>query len=68
MGLGTDIVFLLVLLLVFLGPRQMHALLRKVANLKAELERARRDVRTQIESELKNSEGERRGWKPSAAS
>jgi Sec-independent protein translocase protein TatA len=52
MGLGTDIVFLLGLALVFLGPRQMHALLRNVARMKAEFDRASREIRTQIESEL----------------
>jgi Sec-independent protein translocase protein TatA len=56
MGLGNDLVFLLVLGLVFLGPRQMHAMLRTVARMKAEFDRASRDLKQQLTAELGENE------------
>ena len=61
MGLGTEILFLLMLGLVFLGPKQMHSLLRRVARVKAEFDQATRTLKAQMAAELeqpRNPEGE----------
>jgi len=39
-GLGTEILFMLLLGLVVLGPKQMHTLLGHVARAKAQFEQA----------------------------
>jgi len=39
MGLGTEILFILMLGLLLLGPKQMHTLLGHMARAKAQLER-----------------------------
>lgn len=52
MGLGTEILFLMVLGLVFLGPKQMHALLRRLAKAKAEFDHATRTLKEQVVAEL----------------
>ena len=55
MGFGTEILFLLLLGLIFLGPKQMHTMLRHVARAKAEFDRASRNLRAQLDSELETS-------------
>ena len=52
MGFGTEILFLLLLGLIFLGPKQMHSMLRYVARTKAEFDRASRSLRAQLDAEL----------------
>ena len=42
MGLGTEILFMLMLGLLVLGPKQLHALLGHVARAKAQFEEASR--------------------------
>ncbi len=42
MGLGTEILFILMLGLLLLGPKQLHALLGHVARAKAQFEEASR--------------------------
>ncbi len=44
MGLGTEILFMLMLGLVVLGPKRLHAMLGHVARAKAELENATRGI------------------------
>ena len=56
MRLGTDLVFLLVLGLVLLGPKQMHAMLRTVARMKAGFDRVSRDLKQQLTAELGENE------------
>jgi Sec-independent protein translocase protein TatA len=41
-GLGTEILFVLILGLLVLGPKQMHALLGHVARAKSQFEKASR--------------------------
>jgi Sec-independent protein translocase protein TatA len=41
-GLGTEILFMAMLGLLVLGPKQLHTLLGHVARAKAQLEEARR--------------------------
>ena len=55
MGFGTEILFLLMLGLVFLGPKQMHTMLQRVARAKAEFDKASRGLKAQLASELENN-------------
>jgi Sec-independent protein translocase protein TatA len=50
-GCGTDILFILMLGLVVLGPKRLHAMLGHVARAKAELENATRGFKSQLEAE-----------------
>lgn len=52
MGFGTEILFMLMLGLVILGPRRLHAMLGHVARAKAELEHATRGIKSQLGAEL----------------
>lgn len=52
MGFGTEILFIVLLGLVVLGPRRMHAMLGHVARAKAELENAARGIKSQLATEL----------------
>ena len=52
MGLGTEILFILMLGLLVLGPKHLHALLGHVARAKAQLEEASRGFKSQIAAEL----------------
>jgi Sec-independent protein translocase protein TatA len=51
-GLGSEILFILVLAALVLGPKQLHALLGHVARAKAQLEEASRALKSQLDSEL----------------
>lgn len=52
MGLGTEILFILVLGLLILGPKQLHTLLGHVARVKAQVEEASRGFKSQLAAEL----------------
>ena len=52
MGLGTEILFILVLGLLLLGPKQMHTLLGHVVRAKAKFEEASRGLKSQLAAEL----------------
>ena len=52
MGLGTEIMFVLMLGLLILGPKQMHALWRRVARAKAQFEEASRSFKSQLGAEF----------------
>ena len=52
MGLGTEILFVLMLGLLVLGPKQMHALLGRVARVKAQFEEASRSFKSQLGTEF----------------
>jgi len=51
-GFGTEILFMLMLGLVVLGPKRLHALLGHVARAKAELENAARGIKSKLATEL----------------
>jgi Sec-independent protein translocase protein TatA len=59
-GLGTEILFILMLGLLVLGPKQLHALLGHVARAKAQFEEASRSFKSQLAAELEaaNQDGE----------
>lgn len=52
MGFGTEILFLLLLGLVVLGPRRLHTMLGHVSRAKAELEHAARGIKSHLATEL----------------
>ncbi len=52
MGLGTEILFILMLGLLVLGPKQLHTLLGHVARAKAQFEEASRSFKSQLAAEL----------------
>ena len=52
MGFGTEILFILMLGLVVLGPKRLHAMLGHVAQAKSELENAARAMKSQLAAEL----------------
>ena len=52
MGLGTEILFILMLGLLVLGPKHLHALLGHVARAKAQFEEVSRGFKSQLAAEL----------------
>ena len=52
MGFGTEILFVLMLGLLLLGPKQLHTLLGHVARAKAQFEQASRGLKAQLAAEL----------------
>ena len=52
MGFGTEILFILMLGFLVLGPKQLHTLLGHVARAKAQFEEARRGLKSQLAAEL----------------
>jgi Sec-independent protein translocase protein TatA len=50
--LGTEILFILLLGLLVLGPRRLHTLLGHVARAKAQFEKASRGFKSQLAAEL----------------
>jgi Sec-independent protein translocase protein TatA len=51
-GLGSEILFILMLGLLVLGPKQLHTLLGHVARAKAQFEEASRGFKSQLAAEL----------------
>jgi Sec-independent protein translocase protein TatA len=51
-GLGSEILFILVIGLLVLGPKQLHTLLGHVARAKAQFEEACRSFKSQLAVEL----------------
>jgi Sec-independent protein translocase protein TatA len=51
-GLGTEILFILMLGLLIFGPKQLHTLLGHVARAKAQFDEASRGFKSQLAAEL----------------
>jgi Sec-independent protein translocase protein TatA len=51
-GFGTEILFVLVLALLVLGPKRLHATLAHLARAKAQFEEAGRGFKSNLEAEL----------------
>jgi Sec-independent protein translocase protein TatA len=47
-GLGTELLLVLLLGFLILGPKQMHALLGRVAHVKAEFDEATRNFKSHL--------------------
>jgi Sec-independent protein translocase protein TatA len=56
-GFGMEILFVLMLGLLILGPKQLQAMLRHVSRAKAELENATRGLKSQLAAELDAAPG-----------
>ena len=52
MGFGTEILFVLMLGLLLLGPKQLHTLLGHLARAKAQFEEVSRGFKSQLTAEL----------------
>ena len=52
MGFGTEILFMLLLGLLLLGPKRLPTILGHVARAKAQFEKASRSLKSQLEAEL----------------
>ena len=52
MGFGSEILFVMALGLVVLGPKRLHTLLGQLARAKAQLEKAGRGFTSQLGAEL----------------
>ena len=52
MGFGAEILFVLMLGLLLLGPKQLHTLLGHMARAKAQFEQASRGFKSQLAAEL----------------
>ena len=59
MGFGMEILFVLMLGLLLLGPKRLHTMLAHVARAKAELENATRGLKSQLAAELDAAPGVR---------
>jgi Sec-independent protein translocase protein TatA len=55
-GFGTEILFMLVLGLLLLGPKRLPAILGHVARAKAQFEKATHSFKSQLEAELEAQE------------
>jgi Sec-independent protein translocase protein TatA len=51
-GFGTEILFMLVLGLLLLGPKRLPTILRHVTRAKAQFENATRSFKSQLQAEL----------------
>ncbi len=58
MGFGTEILFMIALGGLLLGPRRLHAVLGNVARAKAQFEKASRNLKSQLEAELEARHGD----------
>jgi hypothetical protein len=56
-GFGMEILFVLMLGLLILGPKQLHTILVHAAQAKAELQNATRGLRSQLAAELDAARG-----------
>jgi Sec-independent protein translocase protein TatA len=52
MGFGTEILLLVVVGFLVLGPKRMQEVVRTVASVKAKLEQTTREIKSQLASEL----------------
>jgi Sec-independent protein translocase protein TatA len=51
-GFGTDVLFILALGFLFVGPKRLPAILGHIARAKAQLESASQNLKLQLETEL----------------
>ena len=52
MGFGTDVLFILALGFLLVGPKRLPAILGHIARAKAQLESASQNLKLQLETEL----------------
>jgi Sec-independent protein translocase protein TatA len=52
MGFGTEVLLLVVIGFLVLGPKRMQEVVRKVASIKAKLEQTTREIKSQLAAEI----------------
>ncbi|MGA9353682.1 MAG: hypothetical protein WBV46_08340 [Terriglobales bacterium] len=57
MGFGTEVLPLIVIGFLVLGPRRMQEVVRIIANVKAKLEQSTREIKTQLAAEIEGETG-----------
>ena len=58
MGFGTEILFMIAVGVLVLGPKRLHAVLGNVARAKAQFEKVSRNLKSQLEAELEARHGD----------
>jgi Sec-independent protein translocase protein TatA len=58
-GFGVELLFMLMLGLVLLGPKRLHTMLGHVARAKAEFDQASRGMKSQLMAELETTSEEK---------
>jgi Sec-independent protein translocase protein TatA len=58
MGFGPEMLFMIVLGLVILGPKRLQSMLGQVARAKAEFDKASRGIKSQLATEIANAASE----------
>ena len=59
MGFGVELLFMLMLGLILLGPKRLHTMLGHVARAKAEFDQASRGIKSQLMAELEDEPQEK---------
>ena len=54
MGFGVEVLFMIVLGLVVLGPKRLHTLLQHVARARADFQKASLGIKSQLAAELED--------------
>ena len=57
MGFGTEVLLLVVIGFLVLGPKRMQEVVRKVASIKAKLEQTTREIKSQLAAEIEENTG-----------
>ena len=55
MGFGTEVLFMIILGLVVLGPKRLHTLLQHVARMRADFEKTSRAIKSQLAAGLEGA-------------
>lgn len=55
MGFGTELLFLVMLGLMVLGPKRMHTMLGYLGRAKAEFDKTSREIKSQVSAELQRT-------------
>jgi Sec-independent protein translocase protein TatA len=63
-GFGVELLFMLMLGLILLGPKRLHTMLGHVARAKAEFDQASRGIKSQLMAELEAEPQERKDQAP----
>ena len=61
MGFGVELLFMLMLGLVLLGPKRLHTMLGHIARAKVEFDQASRGIKSQLTAELDGASEEKDG-------
>jgi Sec-independent protein translocase protein TatA len=60
-GFGVELLFMLMLGLVLLGPKRLHTMLAHIARAKVEFDQASRGIKSQLTAELDSAPEEKDG-------